>query len=200
MRDTKSPMQTTSPQSSTLVTRNPNRTEAVKRWLAGRIDNLVILRLVQFSDCRFIHSLRTDHKLNQHLSTVKSDLVSQKTWLKSYFDREFSGLEFYFLIILDGNPVGTVRVYDLRTDSFTWGSWIIKAGTSPLVALKSVALVYELGFNLLEYTKSIFEVRKGNISVIRFHLRTGAQLVGEDDLHYKFIMTPEVARQRFHLN
>ncbi|MCX9542686.1 GNAT family N-acetyltransferase, partial [Vibrio cholerae] len=86
----------------------------------------VRLRFVTEQDAEFILQLRLDDKYNQFLSSVSPDLKSQKDWIRKYKDDERNKKQFYFIIErLDGTPCGTVRIYDLRDESFCWGSWIL---------------------------------------------------------------------------
>ena len=147
----------------------------------------VRLRLVEESDASFILSLRLDERYNQFLSKVSSDLESQKRWIRKYKEDESKGTQFYFIIEkLDGVPCGTVRVYDLTSDSFCWGSWILNENKTRYAAIESALLVYRFGFNSLGFEKSHFDVMKGNDKVVRFHKQMGATETGEDEENYYF--------------
>lgn len=145
------------------------------------------LRLVEESDAPFILSLRLDERYNQFLSKVSADIESQISWIKKYKEDESKAIQFYFIIErLDGVPCGTVRVYDLRKDSFCWGSWILNDNKTRLAAVESALLVYDFGFDGLGFDRSHFDVMKGNEKVIRFHKQMGAIEMGEDDDNYYF--------------
>ncbi|EJL3954942.1 GNAT family N-acetyltransferase [Vibrio paracholerae] len=147
----------------------------------------VRLRLVTEQDAEFILQLRLDDKYNQFLSSVTPDLQSQKDWIRKYKDDEQSKKQFYFIIErLDGTPCGTVRIYDLRDESFCWGSWILNENKTRYAALESAFLVYKFGFEQLGYQKSHFDVMKGNQKVISFHKKMGAVEVSSDDENYYF--------------
>ncbi|ELJ8486937.1 GNAT family N-acetyltransferase [Vibrio cholerae] len=147
----------------------------------------VRLRLVTEQDAEFILQLRLDDKYNQFLSSVTPDLRSQKDWIRKYKDDEQSKKQFYFIIErLDGTPCGTVRIYDLRDESFCWGSWILNENKTRYAALESAFLVYKFGFEQLGYQKSHFDVMKGNQKVISFHKKMGAVEVSSDDENYYF--------------
>jgi len=147
----------------------------------------VRLDLVQESDAEFILSLRLDPNLNQFLSKVGSDIQSQIEWLLKYKVDEKKGLQYYFIISrLDGVKCGTVRVYDIKDNSFSWGSWILNSEKTRYAAIESALLVYQFGFDFLGLENSHFEVMKGNSNVVNFHKRMGAVEVGEDDNFYYF--------------
>ncbi|WP_339751043.1 GNAT family N-acetyltransferase [uncultured Marinobacter sp.] len=152
----------------------------------------ICLRLVEQSDAPFILSLRLDERYNQFLSKVSADVDSQKSWIKKYKEEESEGNQFYFIIERkDGVPCGTVRVYDLREDSFCWGSWILNENKPRLAAVESALLVYEFGFRVLGFERSHFDVMKGNEKVIRFHKQMGAVETGEDEDNYYFEIEKE---------
>ncbi len=143
----------------------------------------VSLRLITEEDAEFVLSLRTDSKYNQFLSAVSADVEQQKSWIRKYKDDEKNGIQYYFIIERnDGIPCGTVRVYDLREDSFCWGSWILNEDKTRFAALESAFLVYTFGFNKLNYKKAHFDVRKENSKVISFHEKMGAIRTGETEL------------------
>lgn len=163
------------------------------RWIASLDGKEVTFRLVRREDAPFILSLRADPRLNEHLSSVDQDVNKQEAWIESYMRRENQGEEFYFVILRHGDPVGTIRLYDIKGDSFCWGSWIIAPGTSPSVALRSAAMIYDLGFNSLGFHFSHFDVRKGNLSVNRFHQRTGARVTSQDGENFYYLIDKNTA-------
>ncbi|TWI76913.1 RimJ/RimL family protein N-acetyltransferase [Desulfobotulus alkaliphilus] len=145
------------------------------------------LRFVEEPDASFILKLRIDPKYNQHLSPVNQDLDAQIKWIRNYKKEEVLGKQFYFIIErLDGVPCGTVRVYDLREDSFCWGSWILNENKTRYASLESAFLVYDFGFKKLGYSKSHFDVMKENNKVIAFHRAMGALETGEDQQNFYF--------------
>lgn len=141
----------------------------------------ISLRPVEVSDAQFILSLRLTHKAARQLSSTQADLEQQQAWLQSYKKREALGQEHYF-IIQDQQQTGQglVRIYDLKQDSFCWGSWIIHDQAPAHTAIESALLIYEYGFGLLDFPKAHFDVRKSNPRVLAFHQRLGAQAVAED--------------------
>lgn len=145
------------------------------------------LRVVEPSDATFILEVRLDPSRNTFLMAVDDDIEKQAAWIRSYKEREARGDEYYFVIeSLEGEGLGLVRVYDLRPDSFSWGSWVIKPGAPPQTAISSALLIYAFGFEELAYPQSHFEVLKGNQKVVDFHLRMGATIVSESETHFFF--------------
>ena len=118
--------------------------------------------------------------------------MAQKEWIKKYKTDEAEGTQYYFIIErLDGTPCGTVRIYDLKEDSFCWGSWILNENKTRYAALESAFLVYQFAFENLNFKKSHFDVRKGNDRVISFHEKMGAIKTGETELDLLFEIEKE---------
>ncbi|HDI3323402.1 TPA: N-acetyltransferase, partial [Vibrio cholerae] len=95
----------------------------------------------------------------------------------------------------DGVPCGTVRIYDFKNDSFSWGSWILNDSKPRYAAVESAFLIYEFGFEKLGFKKSHFEVVKGNDKVSDFHLKFGAQQVDEDSDNYYYEISKSVVAE-----
>ncbi|WP_211238945.1 GNAT family N-acetyltransferase [Massilia alkalitolerans] len=151
------------------------------------------MRLARPTDAEYIYSLRIDPQFNQHLSAAPPSVEAQAKFLEGYVTREAQGLEYYFIVKnkLTGADCGTVRIYDLREDSFCWGSWILDSDKPRLAALESALFIYDFGFGVLGYPASHFDVRKENTRVIAFHERFGAQRVSEDDIDVFFKLRRE---------
>jgi hypothetical protein len=145
--------------------------------------NKLSFRNVQIDDAKFILKLRTDENKSKHLSKVSGDLSAQEQWLRTYQNCDDQA---YFIIMSDGRPCGTVRMYDACGDSFCWGSWLLMDGSPSSFAIESALIVYSYALEL-GFLSSHFDVRKGNESVWRFHERFGAVIThqSELDIFYK---------------
>lgn len=143
----------------------------------------LMLVSAQEKDAEFILSLRTNPRKSRHLSKTSNDLEEQIRWLKKYQEE---GNQAYFIIHFEHKPIGTVRLYDARGESFCWGSWILTDYAPPHGAIESALIVYSLGINHLGFKESHFDVRKENESVIRFHKKFGANCIGETSKDYLF--------------
>lgn len=143
------------------------------------------LRNASVHDAEFILSLRLNKKISKYLSKIANELSQQVSWLEHY---EALTDQAYFIIEnKSGTRLGTVRLYDQVDDSFCWGSWIVKEGVAPVVAIESALIVYSYALNHLGFKAAHFDVRKGNESVWRFHEKFGAIRVAESeaDIYYK---------------
>lgn len=156
---------------------------------------LLRLRPVQPADAAYIHGLRIDPTYNRHLSAVQGTVADQQAWIERYKAREALGQEIYYIIerLSDGQPCGTVRLYDIADGQFTWGSWILDEGKTPKAALESAVLVYDVGFSGLGCDLAVFDVRRDNERTLAFHHRFGARKTGADDLNIYF----DYPRDRF---
>jgi len=154
---------------------------SMKPYVRGKS---IFLREVIEDDAEYILQLRTDPKKGRHLSATSSDLDSQKKFIANYSE---SLTDFYF-VICDWmwKRLGTVRIYDIKGDSFCWGSWIISDSAPTSTAIESALLLYDFAFLSLHYQNSHFDVRKENDRVIRFHERFGAKITGEDECNLYF--------------
>lgn len=167
---------------------NDNSPEVVITQAKSITGRSITLRNVAPSDADFIVKIRTNEKKGRFISATSSDISRQKQWLEDYL---ISKGQAYFLITdLDNNPLGTVRMYDQQGDSFCWGSWVVAEDAPSCCAIESALLVYtyalELGFE-----RAHFDVRKGNLSVIKFHERFGAECTGETEEDFLYTITKE---------
>lgn len=159
------------------------------------------LRVVTVDDAEYVHKLRVDPAYNAHLSAVTGTVADQALWIERYKEREAAGEEFYYIIVLkDGTPCGTVRLYDITPESFTWGSWVLDHNKPAKAALESAVLVYRLGYDVLGLPKAVFEVDAANTHTQAFHRRFGAHQTGQDESNLYFDLTNaqfEEARRGF---
>jgi RimJ/RimL family protein N-acetyltransferase len=148
------------------------------------------LRLIQPTDAAYVFGLRTDPAYNTHLSKVQGNAEDQRRWITAYKSREAAGQEYYHIITRkDGTPCGTVRLYDIGAESFTWGSWILDAGKPPKAALESAVLSFGFGFEGLGRSEALIDVRHDNHRAIAFYRRFGMTETGQDDVNLYFTYT-----------
>jgi len=148
-------------------------------------------------DAAFILSLRTDTEKSRYLSSVTGEIADQQAWLKHY---EQSVDQAYFIIQYQDEPIGTVRLYDPKGDSFCWGSWILHKNRPSQAAMESALMIYAYAIDHLGFKSAHFDVRKGNDRVLQFHERFGAKRVDETDLDIYYQLDGEAiatARQHY---
>lgn len=134
----------------------------------------LILRLIRPQDAEYVYGLRMDPIYNQHLSQVAGNVEDQRRWIASYKKREADLQELYYVIERkDGTRCGLVRLYDIGTDSFTWGSWILDQNKTPKAALESAVLSFGVGFDVLGLPQALVDVRIGNEHALAIYRRLG---------------------------
>ncbi|UOK72798.1 GNAT family N-acetyltransferase [Ancylobacter polymorphus] len=142
----------------------------------------LVLRLIRPADADYIFALRTDAAYNRHLSEVRGTAEDQRRWIESYKAREADLRELYYIIERrDGTPCGTVRLYDIRAEEFTWGSWILDHNKTRKAALESVVLSFGIGFERLGRPKALVDVRINNDRAVAIYRRLGMTEVRRDD-------------------
>jgi RimJ/RimL family protein N-acetyltransferase len=147
------------------------------------VGNNLVFRNANKEDAAFILELRTDPVKGKYISKTSTDINLQIAWLEEY---EKDDTQIYFIIEnKNGERLGTVRLYDIKGDSFCWGSWILKEGKPSGLAIESALMVYHYALSL-GFKKSHFAVRKGNKSVWKFHENFGAQRVDEAAEDYTY--------------
>lgn len=132
------------------------------------------LRLITPDDAAYVYGLRMNPAYNAHLSEMRGTVADQRDWIARYKTREAAGQEFYYIITRhDGTACGTVRLYDIDDDSFTWGSWILDQNKPPKAALESAALSFGIGFGTLGLARARVDVRRANTHAEAFYRRLG---------------------------
>lgn len=164
---------------------------AIIRPAASLVGHKLVLRNVEPSDAAYILTLRLDPRKGAYLSVVDDDVKKQAAWIESYQE---GGDQAYFIICnkdeqgVAAEAVGTVRLYNARGSSFSWGSWIVAEGAPAHVAIESAVIVYRYALDHLGFRDAHFEVNRANRSVWNFHERFGARRVAEDDVEYRFVL------------
>ena len=146
----------------------------------------MLFRDATVDDAAFILALRTDQKKGEFLSATAPDLERQRDWLARYAGDD--GQVYFIICKLDGTPVGTVRLYDQRGDSFCWGSWIKSDGAPSGFGVESALMIYDFALQL-GFKRAHFDVRKQNTSVCQFHERFGAVVVDQSEEDFFFEMS-----------
>lgn len=142
----------------------------------------LILRLIQPDDADYVYILRTDPAYNQHLSDVRGTAEDQRQWIEAYKAREAGLRELYYVIERrDGTRCGLVRLYDIKADSFIWGSWILDHNKTSKAALESAVLSFGVGFDGLGLSLAHVDVRVGNDRAVAFYQRLGMTELRRDD-------------------
>jgi len=142
-----------------------------------------VLRPVREEDAAFIVSLRTNPQLSRHISATDSSVESQRQWIRGFLERAAHGLEYYFIVCdLQGRSWGTVRLYDIKDDACTGGSWLMTQGSPLSASFESYLAPMFLAFEVLKLHVMHIDVRKENKRVWRWHESCGAVFQRETDM------------------
>lgn len=149
-------------------------------------------RTVEEDDAAFIVELRNDEVLSRFLSPTSPDVNDQKDWIRNYKHREERNEEAYFVSLDEnGGRQGLNRLYNYDDDCFEIGSWLYKSGLDMSVAILGDLAARDYGFEILGFTKCTFEVRKANLSVVKYHLGFKPEKFRETDIDYYFRLSYE---------
>ena len=148
-------------------------------------------RLVVEDDAEFIVALRTHEKLARYISYTDNSVENQINWIKNYKHRETKGEE-YYILFEDENHVklGVVRIYNIKDDSFTAGSWLIGLEADELAGLKSDLFILAFSFDELKLKKCYIDIRKDNKKLVRYHNMFFKQ-INEDEYNIYLVMDIE---------
>ncbi len=157
----------------------------------------VSLRLVTPDDAAYIQGLRLDPRYNSHLSKITGTVNDQRVWIDDYKLRESLGKELYYIIArrLDSVPCGLVRLYNIVSDRFTWGSWILDENKPSKAALESAVLSFGVAFEHLALAIGHIDVRKQNSHAIGFYRRFGMRETHQDEFNIYFEYSKEAYEQ-----
>lgn len=157
----------------------------------------VTVRLVTEDDAEFITRLRSDERLGRFIHASNGDVEAQKKWVTEYKKRENEGIEYYFIFLKDGIPYGLERIYNIDWThlSFTSGSWLCEKDTAMEYTLLTLVIAYEIAYDMLGLKINLFDVRKENKKVLKFHRNIMcSHQYAETELDYLFMSTPETRK------
>lgn len=136
-------------------------------------------RLVNEADSEYILALRTGSH-TKYMHTVDADLEKQNQWTREYKIREAAGLDYYFIFYKENEPIGLNRIYEIRGDVFSTGSWTFGSnapfGSAFLaqIILREIAF-FDLG---LRYEDDPIGVHVENKSVLNYNFMAGLKDTG----------------------
>ena len=149
------------------------------------------VRLVSKDDTDYILSLRTNKKLAKFLHPTENSRLKQLEWLTEYKIREKEGRDYYFVYEKDSKSIGVNRIYNIFEYYGTIGSWICNPENDVETSMATHFLLLDILFEILDLDLTVFDVRKKNKHVIKLHQKVGAQIVGESDINYYFVLNKQ---------
>lgn len=102
-----------------------------------------------------------------------------------------TGVDYYFIYEKDKEPIGVNRLYNVKINHATAGSWICKPGIDEILPIYTIVLLRDIMFEILELEVDKFEVRKGNKKDQKCHELFGAQKYEEDLENIFYELTKE---------
>ena len=129
----------------------------------------VRLRPVRMVDAAFIVWLRNQDYVKGRVGDSAPDIAGQRAWLATYFTREG---DYYFIVeTLQGIPLGTYGIYNVKGDSGESGRWIIRQGVP--AAIPSAVVLLDVAFNRLSLREVHGSTVASNQSVLSINRKFG---------------------------
>jgi hypothetical protein len=139
------------------------------------------VRFVEENDAEFILELRTNPNLSKYIHETAPDIELQRQWIQNYKARQNKGEDFYFMFEKPkGTRLGVCRIYDIKDDSFTIGSWIFSRQATVGSSILADIITIEISYELYPLKKLLFDVKRGNIMVNRYHETYKSELLYQD--------------------
>ena len=132
------------------------------------------LRPVRIEDAAFIVWLRNLDYVRGNVGDSALDVVSQKAWLRAYFERE--GDYYWIVESLTGIPLGTHGIYNVKGPSAERGRHIMRAEV--MAGVPSAILTAELAFGSMGLNELRSLVVATNTEVLSLHRKSGFKEVG----------------------
>ena len=131
----------------------------------------VDLTSVTEEDAEFTLMVRQDARLTKYLPKVSNTLDQQKTWIISQRQKEGD----YYFIAKDhnGNPVGTIGIYDIH-DNYGEGGRLTSIGNA-LQSLEIQYLIFKFDFEVLKLDKVTAYVYADNKSAYKLSEKLGTR-------------------------
>lgn len=157
------------------------------------------VRLVNEFDASFIYRLRTDPKLSRFVHAVNGTVEGQVEWIRQYKQREQKGVDYYFIFIYEGRPVGVNRIYNITETSFTFGSWMFIDGIPFFCSMAGAVIAREIAFELLDkdIEMEISGTHEKNKKVLYFSRSLGMVFDGENVMENGTFLTGYLKREVF---
>ncbi len=131
----------------------------------------VTLRSVEESDAEFILSVRNDPRISKYLPPLNVTVEQQRQWIaKQRADKD----SYYFLMESpNGEPIGSISVYDIEGDSAETGRFCSFGDPAPNV--EAAILLTDFCFEKLGLKSIHIWVYEGNKPVLKLNEGLGYQ-------------------------
>jgi hypothetical protein len=140
------------------------------------------VRFVEESDAEFIIKLRTDPNLSKYIHETNPDIELQRTWIRNYKTRQHKGEDFYFMFEKPlGTRLGVCRIYDIKEDSYTIGSWVFSTQAPVGSAILADIIIREIAYKYFPEKNNLIDVKIANINVNRYAKSLRSELLYKDE-------------------
>ncbi|WP_459189875.1 GNAT family N-acetyltransferase [Parabacteroides sp. APC149_11_2_Y6] len=148
------------------------------------------VRLVVEEDAEFIVALRTDKRLSRFISVTDANVSNQVEWIRAYKEREKDGKEYYFIFFINGVRLGLSRIYNIKDNHFTQGSWLFSPNAPVGSSVLGNIISCEFAFELPNMEYLMTDARRDNHThkyVRSFH----PEILGENELDIFYRISKE---------
>lgn len=162
----------------------------------------LFFRLVNEDDADFIVKVRTTPQVGLFLHQTSSNIEDQKKWIKDYKNRESKGLDYYFIFFKENKPIGLSRIYNIKGNTFTSGSWAMLPGVSMELVLAVPLIMREIAFEKLcfDYEDDFDGVHVNNKKVLKFNKMFGCKEGCKYQTEQGEFITISLSKEDFELN
>lgn len=159
-------------------------------------------RFVQEEDAGFILRLRTNEKLSRYIHATDNDLENQKSWIRTYKEREKAGTDYYFIFFKNDIPVGLNRLYCIKEDTYTSGSWVFDPSAPLECSVASALIVRRIAFEMLGMKEeNAFDgCHEDNVKVLKFNKMLGLEITGKIQDEKGMYYTEKLTKENFEKN
>jgi len=102
-------------------------------------------------------------------------------------------IEFYIISIdaTANKKSGVNRIYNITNNEFEIGSWLYEPGQEISASIIGDLVARSFAFETFRFPSCVFNVRKENKNVLRYHLAFKPDVIKEDEKNIYFRLTVE---------
>lgn len=132
----------------------------------------VDLRSATVEDAEFTLAVRQDPEFNKYLPRVNNTIEQQAAWISR--QREKQGDYFFVVCDKEGNPIGTISIYDIEGDHAEAGRLTMRGNA--FQSIEAQLLSFHFGFNELGLKNIVSYIYADNARALRFTQQFGGVL------------------------
>jgi RimJ/RimL family protein N-acetyltransferase len=143
----------------------------------------VSLKLIQQEDIELIRNWRNSKDVSQHF--IVREYISKAQQKKWFEKKSTSGKDYYFLIVVDNEPIGLIFTKNIDWDrrEAETGIFIAKKDyRNSLVSFEASLLHGQHFYEKLNLIKNKIQVLESNEKALRFNKRLGFKEIGKKEV------------------